>query len=101
MPQFDLNGEEITFEKIITEKTVYYGTHFCISVTETGEAELDKLREADMDISTWISKHMRVKNPMPIGNEGKCFQNDIKMFKVQLEKGTKEPDSNELTREME
>ena len=101
MPQLDLEGEEITFEKVISEKTNYYRTHFCMSVTETGEAELDKLREGDVDISTWIAKHMRVKNPMPIGNEGKCFQNDIVKFKLQLEKGTTEKDVDELTKEME
>lgn len=101
MPQYDLNGEEITFEKIITEKTVFYGTHFCISVTETGEAELDKLREAGLNISGWISKHMRVKQTLPEDHEGECFQNDISRFVVQLEKGTTEKDTDEMSREME
>lgn len=89
MVQHDLEGNEITFEKIVTEKTIYFGAHFCLSITETGEAELDKLRETDIDCSNWIAKHMRVKNPIPEGQEGDCFQKDIYRFKKRLEKGTK------------
>lgn len=89
MVQHDLNGNAITFEKIVSEKTVYYGGNFCLSVTETGAAELDKLREDGDNISTWIAKHMRVKEPMPIGEWGECYQNDILRFEERLEQGTK------------
>lgn len=89
MVQHDLNGNEITFERIVSEKTVYYGGHYCLSVTETGAAELDKLREDGDNLSTWIVKHMRAKEPMPPGTEGDCLQKDISRFKERLEKGTK------------
>lgn len=89
MVQHDLNGKEISFEKIVSEKTVYYGSHFCLSVTETGAAEIDKQREDGDNIAPWIAKHMRVKEPMPVGEEGTCFQEDISRFKEQLEKGTR------------
>lgn len=101
MAQLNLAGEEITFEKIISEKTVYYGTYFCISVTETGEAELERLREGGLSISSWISKHMRVQTNLPEGNEGKCFQKDVIGFTKQLEKGTMETDTDKLTKEKE
>ena len=90
MAQVDLDGNEITFEKIVTETTKYFGAHFCLAVTENGEAELDKLREGDVDISTWISKHMRVNNPMPTGKWGDCYQKDIIKLKERLEHGTKQ-----------
>lgn len=88
MVQHDLNGNEITFEKIVTKRTLYFGGHFCLSVTETGEAELERLREGDIDISDWIAKHMRAKNPMPTGKWGECYQKDMIRLKERLEKGT-------------
>jgi len=90
MPQHDLDGNEIIVEKIVTETTKYFGRHFCLSVTETGAAELDRLREGDGDISNWIAKHMRLKNPMPEGSWGECFQCDVIQLKERLEQGTKQ-----------
>lgn len=84
MPQTDLDGNEITSEEIITKKTVHYGARFCLSITETGEEELERMKMDDKDISSWIAKHMRLKEVLPIGEEGQCFQIDVDNFKNKL-----------------
>ena len=86
MTQYDLDGNEIITEEIVTKKTLHTGRYFCLSVTDNGAAELDKLWEGGMDISNWIAKHMRVRNQLPDGNKGECFQRDMEQFKEKLEK---------------
>lgn len=84
MPQHDLDGKEITSEEIITKKTVHYAKRFCLTITETGEEELERLKMDGKDIASWIAKHMRLKEVLPIGKEGLCFQDDVDNFKEKL-----------------
>lgn len=85
MAQHDLEGNEITSEEIITTKTLHKGGYFCLTVTEQGEAQLLKLKESDLEITSWITSHMRLKDPLPPGKEGKYFQHDLELFKKRLD----------------
>lgn len=84
MPQLDIQGNEITSEEIITKKTVHYGARFCLTITETGEEELERMKMDGKDISSWVAKHMRLKEVLPIGKEGECFQDDVNKFTKKL-----------------
>lgn len=82
--QQDLDGNEIT--KVILETTtiIFQGDHFCLTVTEPGAEQLEKLKKSGQENTHWIIAHMRVRNTLPHGKEGECFQNDLERLKKEL-----------------
>ncbi|MFH1769862.1 MAG: hypothetical protein ABH833_04340 [Parcubacteria group bacterium] len=87
--QKDLEGNETDVQKETVKKltTKYVADYFIISVSETGQDQIDKLNE-EKDITgkrRWIAKNMKVKDPKLLRSEseGEQFQNDLdKLIKV-------------------
>jgi len=84
MKQHDLNGNEINKEIIETQKTVYHGKFFDLTITEGGESQLEKLAEAGKDNRQWIACHMKVKETLTIDQEGDCYKDDLDLFRAIL-----------------
>jgi len=91
--QKDLEGNEAGVKKEVVRKltTKYTADVFAVSVTETGQDQLDKLHEeADVDgLRRWTAKNMKVKNMAAFraGEEGAAFQGDLEKLVKELSKG--------------
>lgn len=84
--QKDLQGNDTEVKKETVKKltTKYSADIFTVTVSETGQNQLDKLHE-EKDISgirRWIAKNMKVKDAklLRIGSEGEQFQDDLEKF---------------------
>jgi len=83
MAQKDLEGNDKEVKKeIVKKQTVKYTADvFMISVSESGQDQLDKINEeADMIAKRrWIIKNVKVKNVdlLRNGEEGQQFQGDL------------------------
>ncbi len=80
----DTNVKKETVKKIVTK---YAADIFTVTVSETGQNQIDKLHEKkdNAGLRRWVAKNMKVKDPklLMIDNEGEQFQEDLeKMLKV-------------------
>jgi hypothetical protein len=87
--QKDLEGNNTEVKKEIVKRstTKYLADIFTVTVSESGETQLDKLHEeADiMGIRRWVAKNMKLREPKALrtGSEGEQFQVDLeKLCKV-------------------
>ena len=88
--QKDLEGNEtgVTKETVKRLTVKYTADAFTVSVTETGEGQLDKLHEgADIaGIRRWVVRNMKVRDPKLLrsGEEGAVFQSDLEKLVEEL-----------------
>lgn len=87
--QKDLEGNNTEVKKETVKKltTKYSAEIFTVTVSESGQNQLDKIHEEKdtTGLRRWVAKNMKVKDAklLRIGSEGDQFQDDLeKLVKV-------------------
>jgi hypothetical protein len=81
--QKDLQGNdtEVTKETVKKLTTKYLAEIFTVTVSESGQNQLDKLHEEkdDAGLRRWAAKNMKLRDPnlLRTGSEGEQFQADL------------------------
>lgn len=84
--QKDLQGNDTEVKKETVKKltTKYSAEIFTVTVSETGQSQLDKLHEeADtMGLRRWVAKNMKLRDPTALrnGEEGQAYLDDLNKF---------------------
>lgn len=78
--QVTLTGEKLEFNKETVEKRMdmFRGQFFQINRSEEAADKLSRLSEGKK--KEWIEKHMKPYIPLPRGEEGEVFQQDLGLF---------------------
>lgn len=89
MVQTDLQGNNTEVKKETVKKltTKYSADIFTVTVSESGQNQLDKIHEEKdtTGLRRWVAKNMKLRDPklMRTGSEGEAFQDDLeKLVKV-------------------
>jgi len=84
MAQKTIDGTDVKMEIVTVRKDVYTGRFYVLTLSDAAKEQLEKLADKSIDNRHWIACHMRIKEKLTVGHEGKCFQDDLEEFKKAL-----------------